>query len=53
MEKKPGTYVMRRVKLGLRGENYVEVLKGIRKGEKVVTSGNFLIDSESQLQTGQ
>ncbi len=53
VEKKPGTYEMRVVKLGLRGENYVEVLKGIRKGEKVVTSGNFLIDSESQLQTGQ
>ncbi len=53
VEKKPGTYEMRSVKLGLRGEKYVEVLKGIRKGEKVVTSGNFLIDSESQLQSGQ
>jgi Cu(I)/Ag(I) efflux system membrane fusion protein len=52
VEKKPGRYVMRNVKLGLRGENYVEVLKGIRRGEKVVTSGNFLIDSESQLQSG-
>jgi Cu(I)/Ag(I) efflux system membrane fusion protein len=44
---------MRQVKLGVRGETEVEVLKGIKKGELVVTSGNFLIDSESQLQMGQ
>jgi Cu(I)/Ag(I) efflux system membrane fusion protein len=52
VEKKPGVYEMRQVTLGLRGEHYVEVLKGIMKGERVVTSGNFLIDSESQLQSG-
>ncbi len=52
VEKKPGTYEQREVTLGMRGENYVEVLKGLRKGEKVVTSGNFLIDSESQLRSG-
>ena len=53
VEKKPGVYEMRSVTLGARGEQYVEVLKGIKKGERVVTSGNFLIDSESQLRTGQ
>lgn len=53
VEKEPGLFEMRRVKLGLRGENDVEVLTGIKKGEQVVTSGNFLIDSESQLQFGQ
>jgi hypothetical protein len=42
---------MRQVKLAC-GETEVEVL-GIKKGELVVTSGNFLIDSESQLQMGQ
>jgi membrane fusion protein, copper/silver efflux system len=52
VEKKPGVYEMREVKLGARGEKYVEVLSGIRKGERVVTSGNFLIDSESQLRQG-
>ena len=50
VEKGPGVFEMRTVTLGARGENFVEVLKGIRKGERVVTSGNFLIDSESQLQ---
>ncbi len=52
VEKKPGVYELRDVALGIRGEKYVEVLKGIRKGERVVTSGNFLIDSESQLRAG-
>jgi len=52
VEKKPGIYEMRQVTLGLRGTDYVEVLKGVRKGERVVTSGNFLIDSESQLRAG-
>jgi Cu(I)/Ag(I) efflux system membrane fusion protein/cobalt-zinc-cadmium efflux system membrane fusion protein len=31
------------------GEEYV-VLKGLKAGERIVTSANFLIDSESQLQ---
>jgi membrane fusion protein, copper/silver efflux system len=40
----------REVELGARvGEDFV-VLKGLKEGEEVVTSANFLIDSESQLQ---
>ena len=31
------------------GDNYI-VLKGLKPGERIVTSANFLIDSESQLQ---
>jgi Cu(I)/Ag(I) efflux system membrane fusion protein len=53
VEKEPGVFEMRSVTIGVRGESEVEVLKGIKKGERVVTSGNFLIDSESQLQFGQ
>jgi Cu(I)/Ag(I) efflux system membrane fusion protein len=53
VEKEPGVFELRNVTLGARGENDVEVLSGIKKGERVVTSGNFLIDSESQLQSGQ
>jgi membrane fusion protein, copper/silver efflux system len=53
VEKEPGVFEMRSVTLGVRGENEVEVLKGVKKGERVVTSGNFLLDSESQLQFGQ
>src|SRR6266550_9031155 len=40
----------REVELGTRaGEDFV-VLKGVKEGEEIVTSANFLIDSESQLQ---
>jgi RND family efflux transporter MFP subunit len=40
----------REVQLGSRvGEDFV-VLKGLKVGEQIVTSANFLIDSESQLQ---
>jgi Cu(I)/Ag(I) efflux system membrane fusion protein/cobalt-zinc-cadmium efflux system membrane fusion protein len=40
----------REVELGPQaGEEFV-VLKGLKKGERIVTSANFLIDSESQLQ---
>ena len=52
VERNPGLYEMREVQPGFRGEGYVQVLSGVRAGEKVVTSGNFLIDSESQLRSG-
>jgi Cu(I)/Ag(I) efflux system membrane fusion protein len=44
-----GRFEPREVKLGLRSDNYVEVLDGIAEGEQVVTSANFLIDAESNL----
>ncbi len=48
---KLGHYEMREITTGLVGDRYTtEVLTGLRKGERVVTSGQFLLDSESQLQ---
>ncbi len=44
-----GRFESREVKLGARGNEYVEVLDGVREGENVVVSANFLIDSESNL----
>lgn len=38
------------VTLGPQTGGYYSVLKGLKQGEKIVTSANFLIDSESQLQ---
>jgi len=35
--------------VGQRTDNWVEVLSGLREGEMVVSSANFLIDSESRL----
>jgi Cu(I)/Ag(I) efflux system membrane fusion protein len=44
-----GTLEWRTVKLGARAGDWVEVLEGLKEGEHVVTSANFLIDSESRL----
>lgn len=44
-----GTFDPREIKLGAEAEGYFEVLDGLREGEIVVTSANFLIDSESRL----
>jgi membrane fusion protein, copper/silver efflux system len=46
-----GYFEPREVKLGARSEGRVEILDGLRRGERIVISGNFLIDSESQLKT--
>ena len=40
----------REVQLGARTRDRYVVLKGLTAGERIVTSANFLIDSESQLQ---
>ena len=44
-----GRFEPREVRLGNRGEGFVEVLSGVKDGESVVTRANFLIDSESNL----
>ena len=44
-----GNLEPRQVDIGERLGDRVEILKGLKAGERIVTSGNFLIDSESQL----
>ncbi|MEW6545264.1 MAG: FixH family protein [Nitrospirota bacterium] len=44
-----GLFEPRQVKLGPKIGAYYEVLDGLAEGDRVVTSGNFLIDSESKL----
>jgi membrane fusion protein, copper/silver efflux system len=44
-----GNFEPREVKLGLRTGGYAEVLQGLKEGEGVSSSANFLIDSEAQL----
>jgi multidrug efflux pump subunit AcrA (membrane-fusion protein) len=46
-----GYFEPREVTLGGRSEGRVEILSGLQPGERIVISGNFLIDSESQLKT--
>jgi hypothetical protein len=48
-----GRFEPREVALGRRGdEGVVEVVRGLEVGERVVTSGQLLIDSESRLREG-
>jgi len=47
-----GHYESRSVKLGRAGDEFWEVLGGLKENEKVVTTGNLLIDSEAQLANG-
>lgn len=53
VDKGQGRFAPQEVKLGDRVDHYVEVLGGLTAGERVVTSGNFLIDSESKLQAAE
>lgn len=38
------------VKIGMRSQGEVEILSGLKKGDRIVLSGQFLIDSEANLQ---
>src|SRR6267142_3350642 len=50
VERSDGYIEPRDVQLGSRvGDDFI-VLKGLKAGEQIITSANFLIDSESQLQ---
>lgn len=47
--KQDDTFEQRDVTLGQKALGYFEALKGLKEGNIVVTSGNFLVDSESKL----
>jgi membrane fusion protein, copper/silver efflux system len=49
VESSPGMFEPRKVEAGQRTKDKVQVLSGLRRGEKVVVSGAYLIDSESRL----
>jgi Cu(I)/Ag(I) efflux system membrane fusion protein len=49
VDKGEGNFEPREVTAGLRAEKWVEIIKGLKPGEKVAASANFLIDSEAKL----
>lgn len=49
VETDDGVFEPREVEVGLRLEDRIEIVRGLSEGERVVVSGNFLIDSESKL----
>ena len=44
-----GFFEPRPVETGLRLDDRVEIVQGLKDGERIVVSGNFLLDSESRL----
>jgi Cu(I)/Ag(I) efflux system membrane fusion protein/cobalt-zinc-cadmium efflux system membrane fusion protein len=50
IDKGDGHFEPREVETGARAGDDVAVIRGLRAGEHIITSANFLIDSESQLQ---
>jgi Cu(I)/Ag(I) efflux system membrane fusion protein len=51
LAKGEGRYEPREVKIGRKGDGFVEIRDGVSEGDKVVVNGNFLIDAESNLNT--
>ncbi|HBO96809.1 MAG TPA: hypothetical protein DD648_02030 [Candidatus Omnitrophica bacterium] len=49
VDKGQGVFEPRDVTVGAKADGYYELKSGVQEGEIVVTSGNFLIDSESRL----
>ena len=47
-----GFFEPRSVQTGLRSAGRVQIVSGLKAGERIVVSGNFLIDSESRMQAG-
>lgn len=49
VQKGEGSFEPRTVKTGRRNDEHAEIISGLRAGEKVVVSANFMIDSESRM----
>ncbi len=49
VDRRDGTFEPREVTLGARGQGMYEIKAGVDEGDWVVTSANFLVDSESNL----
>jgi len=49
VDKGEGNFEPREVTIGMKGEGMVEVTAGLKAGERVASSANFLIDSEAKL----
>lgn len=52
VQKSAGVFEPRPVRTGERTRDFVQILEGIHAGDVVVTSGGYLIDSESQMEAG-
>jgi RND family efflux transporter MFP subunit len=49
VETRNGTFEPREIETGWRSGESVEIVRGLDPGERIVTAGNFLLDSESRM----
>lgn len=49
VDKGEGNFEPREVTTGIKADGIVEITRGLKAGEKVASSANFLVDSEAQL----
>jgi membrane fusion protein, copper/silver efflux system len=52
VEVEPGMYEGRTVETGIENKSFVEILSGLKEGDRVVTSGAYLLNSEFILKNG-
>jgi len=52
IQKEEGLFEPREIKIGWETDDGFEVKSGLKEGEQIVISGNFLLDSESRIQAG-
>jgi multidrug efflux pump subunit AcrA (membrane-fusion protein) len=52
VQKDEGTFEPRNIQTGWETDDGIEVTSGLKEGERIVVSGNFLLDSESRVQAG-
>ena len=53
IQRSQGVFEPRRVHVGWRSGDRVEIVDGLKEGEQVVSAGTFLVDSESRLKSPQ
>src|SRR5215470_18284156 len=53
VERSPGVFEPRTVQVGWRFGDRIEIVKELSEGERVVSAGTFLVDSESRLKSVQ
>jgi Cu(I)/Ag(I) efflux system membrane fusion protein len=51
VERSAGVFEPRNVQIGWRSGDRVEIVNGLKEGERVVVEGTFLVDSESRLKS--
>jgi len=51
VERSTGVFEPRRVQMGWRSGDRVEIVDGLKEGERVVVEGTFLVDSETRLRS--